>query len=264
MFERVPLEEQIKVVASIKRELNIRQNGILLYLTISGSDLYGFPSPDSDVDYRGSYITDTNNLLGMRGYEDVIEIKPDIVLFEIKKEIGLALNGNCNVLEHLNAPSIYKTTESMELVKLINNALNKKGLYDSYKGMATFNYKKFILQGKKTYKKYLYILRGLLAGIYVLQTGRIQPNIVELNKYFKLKMVDKLIKYKKEQAEESEVEDLKNSGEMDVLILKLFDEIDDAYSNSKMPDSVDLRDEKLLNEYLIKLRKQSFLRKTEI
>lgn len=255
MFKRISLEEQIKVVALIKGELNIRQNGTLLYLTISGSDLYGFPSPDSDVDYRGSYITDTNNLLGMRGYRDVIEIKPDTVLFEVKKEIGLAMSGNCNVLEHLNAPPIYRTTESMELVKLINNSIHKKGLYDSYKGMATFNYRKFILQGKKSYKKYLYVFRGLMAGIYVLQTGRIQSNIVELNKYFKINEINELIKYKQERMEEAEVEDLKNSGRLDELILELYGRIDDAYMKSKIPDSIDPSDEEILNEYLIKLRK---------
>jgi len=64
-MSRIPLEEQIKVIARIKEKIDKDQNGELIYLTISGSDLYGFPSKDSDVDYRGTYLTGTENLLGL-------------------------------------------------------------------------------------------------------------------------------------------------------------------------------------------------------
>jgi len=253
------MEEQIKTVARIKKEINMRQNGTLLYLTISGSDLYGFPSPDSDVDYRGVYITDSNNILGLKGYKDVIELHPDIVLFEVKKEINLALAGNCNVLEHFNAPAIYKTPESMELSRLLNNALTKPGIYNSYRGMATFNYKKFILQGKKSYKKYLYVFRGLMAGIHALNTGRIQPDINELNQYFKIKEVAELIKFKQERAEEAEVEDLKNSGKLDSLIIQLYQRLDDSYPKSKIPTEQDPKDLRMINEFLLRIRKNKMV-----
>lgn len=255
VFNRIPIEEQIKTIARIKGEINARQNGTLLYLTISGSDLYGFPSPNSDVDYRGAYITDSNNILGLKRYKDVIELDPDIVLFEVKKEINLALAGNCNVLEHFNAPAIYKTPESMELARLLNNALTKPGIYNSYRGMATFNYKKFILQGKKSYKKYLYVFRGLMAGIHALNTGRIQPDINELNQYFKIKEVSELIKFKQERAEESEVEDLKNSGRLDDLIIQLYQRLDDSYPKSRIPDKQDPKDFQIINEFLLKIRR---------
>jgi uncharacterized protein len=256
MFSRIPIEEQIAVIAQIKKELNTKQNGKLLYLTISGSDLYGFPSQNSDVDYRGAYITGTHNLLGIRRISDVVELKPDIVLFEVKKEIGLALESNCNVLEHLNAPAIYKTPESMDLTRLLNNSITKEGVYNSYRGMAMFNYKKFILQGKKSYKKYLYVFRGLMAGIYVLQTGKIQSNINELNQYFKIPEITHLVKCKTDGLEESEVEDLKNSGTLDDLIEPLLKRLDSAYEKTKMPSIKD-RDDTEINSYLIKLRIQT-------
>lgn len=254
LYKRIPLEAQIGVIATIKNAINTKQNGTLLYLTISGSDLYGFPSANSDVDYRGAYVTGITNLIGIKGVRDVIEMKPDIVLFEIKKEIGLALGGNCTVLEHLNAPAIYKTPESMELKRLINNSISKNGLYNSYKGMSMFNYKKFILQGKKSYKKYLYVFRGLMAGIYVLETGRIQPDINELNQHFKIKLVGDLIKHKIARSEESEVEDLKDSGELDMLITDLLQKLDRAYEHSKIPEKPDKEDEDILNEFLVNLR----------
>ena len=79
----MPLEDQIKVIAKIKDKIDRDKNGTLIYLTISGSHLYGFASNDSDVDYRGTYLTGTEGLLGLNKKRDVIEMKPDIVLFEM-------------------------------------------------------------------------------------------------------------------------------------------------------------------------------------
>jgi len=58
-MSRVPLEDQIKTIARVKQKVDETQNGEVIYITISGSDLYGFSSKDSDVDYRGTYLTGT-------------------------------------------------------------------------------------------------------------------------------------------------------------------------------------------------------------
>ena len=118
---RIPIEEQIAQIARIKKEVNTSQNGRVIFITISGSDLYGFSSHDSDVDYRGTYITGIENLLGLQHKKDVIQLKPDIVMFELAKEINLAIKGNCNALERINAEPIYRTAESIELQRLVNN-----------------------------------------------------------------------------------------------------------------------------------------------
>ena len=249
-----PLEDQIKVVSQIKKRVDETQNGRVIYITISGSHLYGFPSKNSDVDYRGTYITGTENLLGLHRRRDVIEMKPDIVMFELAKELNLAIKGNCNVLEHINAEPIYRTAESLELKRMVNNTFGKRGLYNSYRGMAMFNYKKFILKGKKTYKKYLYVFRGLMAGIHALQTGRIQANLIELNKYFKFPLVKELIKYKQEGVEEEEVSDLVDSGQLDMLIPKLFEKMDKAYDRCKISPKPDEDGVSQINSWLIQQR----------
>jgi hypothetical protein len=257
-FKRIPLEQQIKDIARIKEKINTVQNGKVIYVTISGSDLYGFPSKDSDIDYRGCYLTGTHSLMGLHRPKDVIEMLPDIVMFELSKELGLAISGNCNVLEHIFAPSIYSTVEFLKMKPMIMNAMGKDGIYHSYKGLATFNYKKFIMAGKKSYKKYLYILRGLMACIYTMQTGKIQPDINELNKYFKIKEVKKLVEMKKNGVEndELEVEELRNSGTIDTLIVDLFARTDEAYTKSKMPNKVSPDDISNLNSFLIDLRRE--------
>ena len=250
-----PIEEQIDIVARIKKEVNIEHNGRVIYITISGSHLYGFTSKDSDVDYRGTYIAGTENFLGLHRQRDVINMKPDIVMFELAKEINLAITGNCNVLEHINAEPIYRTAESLELKQMVNNTFGKRGLYGSYRGLAEFNYKKFILRGKKSYKKYLYVFRGLMAGTYALQTGRIQPNIVELNKYFKIPLVKELVEYKIAGTENEEVSDLVDSGELDAIIPPLFERMDKAYDRCKIQPDADEEEMIKINKWLIEQRR---------
>lgn len=254
------LEEQVKIIALIKKELS-EQSSYLFSLTISGSELYGFSSEDSDIDYRGIYIKNTNKLLGLGRPREVIEIdgEHDIVLNELRKEINLALKGNCNVLEHLSAKQIYTTPEFLVLKPILLSSYGKDGIYHSYKGMATYNYKKFIMSGRKnTVKKYLYVFRALCAGIHVLETQVIQPNILALNKYYKIPELKELIKIKIKGKEKEPLPTHLNKGQIEAQIIKLFERIDKAYLKSNLPEKSSLEDEKEIESWLIKMRKKYF------
>lgn len=252
----IDLSKHLEVISKIKEKL-YDKNAKLISLMISGSHLYGFESEDSDIDYRGMFISDTRDFLGLKPPKDVIEMEiknNDIVIFELKKEIKLALYGNCNSLERINAEQIVTTKEYLKLKQLVNNAWGKNGIYNSYKGMATFNYKKFILGGKSNTKKYLYVFRGLMAGIYALQTGKIEPNIEKLNQYFKIKEVKKLINIKKNGMEKGDLPKDLDNGILEKKINDLFQKIDDAYIKSKIPEKPDNNDIKKVNDFLVKMR----------
>ena len=45
----------------------------LLFATISGAHLYGFPSPDSDFDLRGVHILPLENVIGLEARDETIE-----------------------------------------------------------------------------------------------------------------------------------------------------------------------------------------------
>src|ERR671923_91003 len=45
----------------------------LLFATVSGAHLYGFPSPDSDVDLRGVHVLPPRELLGLDTGPETIE-----------------------------------------------------------------------------------------------------------------------------------------------------------------------------------------------
>ena len=176
------LADHIPYIGILKQEVHSKYNGKIIYLMISGSDLFGFRSPDSDTDYRGCFQVKTNMLLGTKIPRSVIELKTlkkgmthadvdkhdiyesDTVLDELGKEVNLLLDGNCNHYEHLFAEPLVTSPERLELQVLFHENMNLLGIYRSYRGMADQNYKKFILGGKHTVKKYLYVLRGLMAG----------------------------------------------------------------------------------------------------
>ena len=45
----------------------------LLFATISGAHLYGFPSPDSDIDLRGAHVLPLEKVVGFEVHEETIE-----------------------------------------------------------------------------------------------------------------------------------------------------------------------------------------------
>lgn len=45
----------------------------LLFATISGAHLYGFPSPDSDIDVRGTHVLPLEKVVGLEDREETVE-----------------------------------------------------------------------------------------------------------------------------------------------------------------------------------------------
>ena len=95
-----------------------------------------------------------------------------------------------------------------------------------------------------------------MACIYCMETGQIQPNIEELNKRFKLKEVDELLKLKRLGTENMNLENsgILDEGKLDILIKSLFDKLDNAYIKCKMPEVPEQKDIDEIERYLINLR----------
>lgn len=80
----------------------------LLFATISGAHLYGFPSPDSDFDLRGAHVLPLQQVLGLSLKNETLEdsrviegLEMDIVSHDVRKFFGLLLKKNGYVLEQL-------------------------------------------------------------------------------------------------------------------------------------------------------------------
>lgn len=225
---------------------------------------------DSDVDYRGSWLVDTNELLGLKTPKDHIERVEDVndvVLFELKKEVNLLDKGNCNVLEHLFAPQLYTTDEYFSLKKIISLNLNIPGIYHSYRGLAWGNYNKFCLKGMHTVKKFLYVCRGILAGIHAIETRNIEPNLEALlighDGTFYSQRVKTLIRLKKQGKEKDFLPD-SSLPHYHKLVEELLTLMDNVYEHHRPSDQVkrelDHSRHAELDKFLKKVRKQ-YMRK---
>src|SRR6266498_3208852 len=105
----------------------------LLFATISGAHLYGFPSPDSDYDLRGVHILPLENVVGLEVRNETLEqsqdiegLEMDIVSHDVRKFFSLLLKKNGYVLEQLYSPLIVHTTpEHVELKSIARSCITK-------------------------------------------------------------------------------------------------------------------------------------------
>ncbi|MBN1431879.1 MAG: nucleotidyltransferase domain-containing protein [Methanomicrobiaceae archaeon] len=245
------------LIQYINREMSDRK---IIFYTLSGAHLYGFPSEDSDYDIRGCHSVSAREYCGLRKKKDFIEKMDgdfDFVSFDIRKELNLVLKNNSNVLEHIFAEPLITEPEFTELKKIAGISLSKK-IYEPYNGLAVHHYRKYISsssgrndESRSTVKKYLYILRSLMAGIYALDNGRIEPDICKLNQKFAFPLVEELISLK---VSGNENRLLTNDKDALDLISILTKDIEVSKENSSLPDNPPEEAFERADQFLLKCR----------
>ncbi|MCX5408202.1 nucleotidyltransferase domain-containing protein [Streptomyces sp. NBC_00335] len=157
----------------------------LLFATVSGAHLYGFPSKDSDVDLRGAHLLPAAELLSLRDpqetrsrmwFRDGTEM--DLVTHDLRKFVRLMLNRNGYVLEQLLSPLVVHTTPAHEeLVALAPGVLTSHHAHH-YRGFANTQWR---LYGKTAeLKPLLYTFRALLTGIHLMRSAQVQAHLPTL------------------------------------------------------------------------------------
>lgn len=180
----------------------------LIFATISGAHLYGFPSPDSDYDLRGVHLLPLKEVVGLRigpetieksGVHDGLEI--DLVTHDAKKFFGLLLKKNGYVLEQVFSPLVVHTTpEHGELKEIAAQCITRHHVHH-YLGFAETQWKLFEKENPPRVKPLLYVYRVLLTGIHLMQAGLVEANLVRLNETAKLPYLSDLIQRKVSGAE---------------------------------------------------------------
>lgn len=151
----------------------------ILLAVESGSRAWGFASKDSDYDVRFIYVRSVNDYLRLEKQRDVIELPVDPVWdingWDLDKTLRLMATSNPTLLEWLNSPIIYKTTEQVqELRNLAESYLDAKRSAYHYLNLAKKNY--MAMKGEKgRAKKYLYVLRAILACQWILEKKSVPP-----------------------------------------------------------------------------------------
>src|SRR5204863_5373375 len=180
----------------------------LLFATISGAHLYGFPSPDSDYDLRGVHLLPLEEVVGLKTGQETVEksgvhdsLEIDLVTHDARKFFGLLLKKNGYVLEQVLSPLVVHTTpEHAELREIAKNCITRHHAHH-YLGFAETQWKLFQKENPPHVKPLLYVYRVLLTGIHLVRTGVIEANLVRLNETAKLSYLDDLIQRKLAGAE---------------------------------------------------------------
>lgn len=164
-------------LARIEREHAVT----VLFACESGSRGWGFASPDSDYDVRFIYVNRLPWYLTVAPGRDVIEVpisgELDINGWDLRKALGLMRESNPTLLEWLRSPVVYREDgDTMERFRALaeNVFSNAKG-WHHYASMAKKNFREHLQADEVRYKKYLYVLRPLLAARWIRTRPGVPP-----------------------------------------------------------------------------------------
>ncbi len=250
----------------------------LLFATISGAHLYGFPSPDSDFDLRGVHVLPLERVVGLEVHDETVEesrviegLEMDIVSHDIRKFSALLLKKNGYVLEQLFSPLIVQTNpEHAELKEIcrpsprqdhgaLRSASTGRGAgvitrhhSHHYFGFAETQWKLFLKESPRRVKPLLYVYRVLLTGIHLMRSGVIEANLVTLNDGFRLPYIAELIG-RKTQGENTALTDA-DAAFHESEYLRLRSELQAAHDASTLPEMPDDATRSALNDLLVRVR----------
>jgi hypothetical protein len=220
----------------------------LLFLTVSGAHLYGFPSPDSDYDLRGVHVLPAEQVLGLDTGPDTVErttlhegLEVDLVTHDMAKFFGLLLRRNGYVLEQVLSPLVVRTSPEHEELKALALACVTRHHAHHYLGFAVTQWRLFEKERPRRVKPLLYVFRVLLTGLHLMRTGRLEANLVTLNAHFRLPYVPELVQRKLEGAEQGVLPE----GDFSLYereYQRLLAELERAHTESKLPDAPSARE----------------------
>jgi predicted nucleotidyltransferase len=230
----------------------------VVFATISGAHLYGFPSHDSDYDLRGCHVLPVREVVGLDVGRETIEsskaedgLELDLVTHDARKFFGLLLKKNGYVLEQLYSPIVVRTTPEHEELKAIAEGCITRHHSHHYFGFAETQWRLFEKESPRRVKPLLYVYRVLLTGIHLMRTGKVEANLGRLNEEAGLAHVNDLIARKLAGPEQSAMEESEvdfHGREYD----RLRAELEAAHQSSRLPEGPSARP--ALNDLLIRLR----------
>ena len=229
----------------------------LLFATVSGAHLYGFPSADSDWDLRGAHILPAEQVMGLFPLRETIEIAEDgaveldLVTHDVRKFFSLLLKPNGYVLEQLYSPIVVHTTPEHEELKRIARGCVTRFHVHHYLGFAANQWKLFQKDSPRRIKPLLYVFRVLLTGIHLMRTGEIEANINILNESFRLPFLPELIA-RKTSGIEKQTLSVEEHGFYDVRFEELERALKIAGEETTLPAETSARD--ALSDLLVRLR----------
>lgn len=145
----------------------------VFYACEAGSRAWGFESQDSDYDVRFLYAHRTGWYLSVAPGRDVIEELLsdglDLSGWDLRKALGLLRKSNPPLLEWLRSPVVYRERQDVtDIVRALLPAyFSPIACFHHYLHMARGNYREYLVGERVRLKKYFYVLRPLLACVWL-------------------------------------------------------------------------------------------------
>ena len=147
----------------------------ILYACESGSRAWGFESQDSDYDVRFIYVHQRDWYLSvnLEHKRDVIELPVDKVFdingWDLRKSLKLMKKSNPALMEWLSSNIVYRQDNAFTkaIKTLMHEYYSPKACFYHYLHMAKGNYREYLRAEQVRIKKYFYVLRPLLAMLWI-------------------------------------------------------------------------------------------------
>ena len=166
-------KDKISIIQEKLLRIEADHNVKILYAIESGSRAWGFESTDSDYDIRFIYAHNKNWYLNILPKRDVIEYpindEFDYSGWDLRKTLFLMNKSNPVLFEWLKSPIVYcKDQFSYNILEQISGDYFSpiSSIYH-YLHMANGNYRQYLLGNEVKIKKYFYVLRPIMACMWI-------------------------------------------------------------------------------------------------
>jgi predicted nucleotidyltransferase len=257
-FDRRPDLPHGGLPAAPIEEVTARHPYPLLFMSVSGAHLYGFPSPDSDADLRGVHLLPADEVVGLGTPRETIQhtevrdgLEVDLVTHDLAKFLRLLLKPNGYVLEQLMSPLRVEATPIHDIMASVSIGLMTRRHRFHYLGFAAGQWK--LATETSRVKPLLYTYRALLTGLHMLRDREVEADLRRLNASAALPGVDDLIAAKRAGAEKMTLDPRELAGH-ETAVLRLRDELEAEGERSPLPDEPLPATRSSLERLLIDLR----------
>ncbi len=252
----------VKIIKEKLHRIEEEHNVKILYAVESGSRAWGFESTDSDYDVRFIYKHPPDWYLNILPKRDVIEYPIEDLFdysgWDLRKTLFLLNKSNPVLFEWLQSPLVYYTDEkAYSLLKEVSeNYFSSISTVYHYLHMASGNFRSYLKDDHVKVKKYFYVLRPVLACIWVEKRNEAPPmeferllNNLDLDESL-VKKINVLLERKRAGVEmglEPKIDEINRFIEEKIAH---FEKNTEKFNPNKKPDS------KVLDEYFVRILRE--------
>lgn len=148
---------------------DLEERNLIIFSGIVGSQAYGIATPTSDVDIKGVFVQEMEDILGMGYVEQVSDDTNDTTYYEIRRFLELLGTNNPNILELLNLPEdcVLHRDPIFDIILENQERLITRQCRYSFGGYAVEQIKKARGLNKKIVKEFPEKRKGVLDFCYV-------------------------------------------------------------------------------------------------